>query len=82
MNVRLTGHVRCGFNVNSTVQRVLLCGVFTRPAHHLRFVHEHGWHITTNSNNQFEFRRPDWTLYPTPKPQLEPRLAVLVERPT
>ncbi|MEE8406626.1 MAG: DUF222 domain-containing protein [Acidimicrobiia bacterium] len=52
---------------------ILLCGF------HHRFVHEHGWHITRNSNNQFQFRKPDWTLYPPPKPGLHPRLAALVE---
>jgi hypothetical protein len=56
---------------------ILLCGF------HHRFVHEHGWHITRNSNNQFQFRKPDWTLYPTPKPDLHSKLAALVEpRPT
>ncbi len=56
---------------------ILLCGF------HHRFVHEHGWHITRNSNNQFQFRRPDWTLYPPPKPDLHPRLKQLAElRPT
>jgi hypothetical protein len=49
---------------------------------HHRFVHEHGWHITKSPDGVFQFRRPDWTLYPKPKPQLEPRLAALVERPT
>jgi len=56
---------------------ILLCGF------HHRFVHEHHWHITTNKNNQFQFRRPDWTPYPPPKPDLHPRLAALVgTRPT
>ncbi len=56
---------------------ILLCGF------HHRFVHEHGWHITKNSRNQVVFRRPDWTPYPKPKPDLHPRLAVLVDtRPT
>ena len=55
---------------------ILLCGF------HHRFVHEHGWHITRSDSGQFQFRKPDWTLYPTPKPQLEPRLAALVGRPT
>ncbi len=56
---------------------ILLCGF------HHRFVHEHDWHITTSKNNQFQFRRPDWTLYPKSKPDLHPRLAALVDtRPT
>jgi hypothetical protein len=56
---------------------ILLCGF------HHRFVHEHGWHITRNSNNQFVFRKPDRTLYPPPKPGLHPSLAALVDtRPT
>ncbi|MCZ6739624.1 MAG: HNH endonuclease, partial [Actinobacteria bacterium] len=56
---------------------ILLCGF------HHRFVHENGWHITTNENNQFQFRKSDRTLYPKPKPDLHPRLAVLVDtRPT
>jgi len=52
---------------------ILLCGF------HHRFVHEDGWHITRNSNNQFVFRKSDWTPYPPPKPDLHPRLAALVE---
>ncbi|MEE8375203.1 MAG: DUF222 domain-containing protein [Acidimicrobiia bacterium] len=56
---------------------ILICGF------HHRFVHEHDWHITTSKNNQFQFRRPDWTLYPKPQPGLHPRLAALVDtRPT
>jgi len=56
---------------------ILLCGF------HHRFVHEHHWHITTNSQNQVVFRRPDWTPYPPLKPGLAPRLAALVgTRPT
>jgi hypothetical protein len=56
---------------------ILLCGF------HHRFVHENGWHITTNKNNQFQFRKPDWTPFPGPKPDLHPRLAALVDpRPT
>jgi len=55
----------------------LLCGF------HHRFVHEHGWHITRNPDSQFVFRKPDWTIYPSPKPDLHPRLKHLVEpRPT
>jgi hypothetical protein len=50
---------------------ILLCGF------HHRFLHEEGWHITRNSNNQFVFRKPDWTLYPPPKPGLHPKLAAL-----
>jgi hypothetical protein len=56
---------------------ILLCGF------HHRFVHEHGWHITRNSNNQFVFRKPDWTPFPGPKLELHPKLKQLVEhRPT
>ncbi len=56
---------------------MLLCGF------HHRFVHEHGWHITRNPDNQHVFRKPDWTIYPSPKPDLHPRLEQLVEpRPT
>jgi hypothetical protein len=56
---------------------ILLCGF------HHRYLHEEGWYITRNSNNQFQFRKPDWTPFPGPKPDLHPRLAALVEpRPT
>ena len=56
---------------------ILLCGF------HHRFVHQHHWHITTDTQGRFQFRRPDWTLHPQPKPELHPRLAVLVgARPT
>ncbi|MCH7900217.1 MAG: DUF222 domain-containing protein [Acidobacteria bacterium] len=56
---------------------ILLCGF------HHRFVHEHGWHITTSDDGAFQFRKPDWTPYPPPKPDLHPRLAALVDaRPT
>jgi Domain of unknown function (DUF222)/HNH endonuclease len=56
---------------------ILLCGF------HHRFVHENGWHITRNLNDQVVFRKPDWTLYPQPKPDLHPRLARLTgTRPT
>lgn len=53
---------------------ILLCGF------HHRFVHEHGWHITGPPGGEVTFRRPDWTPYPKPKEQLEPRLAALVGR--
>jgi hypothetical protein len=52
---------------------ILLCGF------HHRYLHEHRWHITRNSNKQFQFRKPDWTLYPPPKPDLHPRLKHLVQ---
>jgi len=52
---------------------ILLCGF------HHRFVHEHGWHITTSDDGAFQFRKPDWTPYPPPKPDLHPRLAALVD---
>ncbi len=56
---------------------ILLCGF------HHRFVHEHHWHITTNDDGSFQFRKPDWTPYPKPQPGLPPRLAALVDtRPT
>jgi hypothetical protein len=56
---------------------ILLCGF------HHRFVHEAGWYITQNSNDQFQFRKPDWTLYPPPKPDLHSKLVALVDtRPT
>ncbi|MEE8489037.1 MAG: HNH endonuclease signature motif containing protein, partial [Acidimicrobiia bacterium] len=56
---------------------ILLCGF------HHRFLHEHDWHITTRDDGTFQFRRPDWTRYPKPKPGLPPRLAALVDtRPT
>ena len=56
--------------------------ILLRGFHH-RFVHEHGWHITTNKNNQFQFRKPNRTLYPPPKPDLHPRLKHLAQpRPT
>jgi len=54
---------------------ILLCGF------HHRFVHEEGWHITTGPGGVFQFRKPDWTLYPPHKPDLHPRLKHLV-RPT
>jgi hypothetical protein len=54
---------------------ILLCGF------HHRFVHEHGWHITRNSNNQFVFRKPNWTPFPGPRSELHPKLKHLV-RPT
>jgi HNH endonuclease/Domain of unknown function (DUF222) len=54
---------------------VLLCGF------HHRFVHENGWHISTGPDGGFQFRKPDRTLYPPPKPGLHPRLRKLV-RPT
>jgi Domain of unknown function (DUF222)/HNH endonuclease len=57
---------------------ILICGF------HHRYVHEHGWHITRNPGGGFQFRKPDWTLYPRPKPDLHPRLKRLVgaDRPT
>ncbi|MEE8375963.1 MAG: DUF222 domain-containing protein [Acidimicrobiia bacterium] len=56
---------------------ILLCGF------HHRFVHEEGWYITRSPNGAFQFRKPDWTLYPPPKPDLHPKLKQLVEhRPT
>ena len=51
---------------------ILLCGF------HHRFVHEHGWHITGDPNHEVVFRRPDWTPYPGPREQLDPRLKQLV----
>jgi hypothetical protein len=45
---------------------ILLCGF------HHRFVHEEGWFITTSPNGAFQFRKPDWTLYPPPKPDIAP----------
>ncbi len=54
---------------------ILLCGF------HHRFVHEQGWSITTGSGGGFQFRKPDWTLYPETKSPLEPRLKALVDRP-
>ncbi len=54
---------------------ILLCGF------HHRFLHEEGWHITHGESGGFQFRKPDWTLYPEPKPPLEPRLKALVDRP-
>jgi len=53
---------------------ILICGF------HHRFLHEHGWHITGPPERRV-FRKPDWTLYPGPRPPLEPRLLALV-RPT
>ncbi len=50
---------------------ILLCGF------HHRFVHENGWHITTTDDRTFQFRKPDRTLYPPPKPDLHPKLARL-----
>ncbi len=51
---------------------ILLCGF------HHRFLHEHHWHITTGHDGTFQFRRPDWTLYPKPKLDMHPRLKQLV----
>lgn len=53
---------------------ILLCG------YHHRFLHEKGWHITKSADGDFEFRRPDWRLYPQPREPLHPRLANLVGR--
>jgi hypothetical protein len=56
---------------------ILLCGF------HHRFLHEQGWHVTVSAHGDFQFRKPDWTLYPKPKPELALRLAALVDdRPT
>ncbi len=52
---------------------ILLCGF------HHRFVHEEGWFITTGTGGDFQFRKPDRTLYPPPKPDLHPTLAALVD---
>ncbi|MEA1903900.1 MAG: DUF222 domain-containing protein [Actinomycetota bacterium] len=54
---------------------ILLCGF------HHRFVHENGWHITTDAEGGFQFRKPDWTPYPESKPPLDPHLRNLF-RPT
>jgi hypothetical protein len=50
---------------------IVLCGI------HHRLVHEDGWHITGPPGARV-FRRPDWTPYPRPKRQLDPRLRELV----
>ena len=56
---------------------ILLCGF------HHRYLHEAGWHITTSPNGDFQFRKPDRTLYPPPKPDLHPTLKQLADtRPT
>ncbi len=56
---------------------ILLCGF------HHRYLHEQGWFITTSPNGDLQFRKPDWTLHPPPKPDLHPRLKHLVQpRPT
>lgn len=55
---------------------ILLCG------HHHRFLHEKNWHITTDPDGRFQFRKPDWTLYPRPREPLHPRLSAMVGRPT
>ncbi len=56
---------------------ILLCGF------HHRFVHENGWNITTGPGGVFQFRKPDRTPYPRPKPDLHPKLARLAgTRPT
>ena len=56
---------------------ILLCGF------HHRFLHEHGWHITTSDAGAFELRKPDWTFYPAEKQDLHPRLRQLMgTRPT
>ena len=47
---------------------ISLCG------HHHRFVHEHGWHITGDPNDQVVFRRPDWTQYPPKRVGVDGRL--------
>jgi hypothetical protein len=54
---------------------ILLCGF------HHRFLHEEGWHITTSDDGDFQFRKPDRTLHPPPKPGLHPTLKQLA-RPT
>lgn len=53
---------------------ILLCGF------HHRFVHGKGWHMTRGDDGGFEFRRPDWRVYPRPREPLHPRLANLVGR--
>ncbi len=45
---------------------------------HHRFVHEEGWSITTGPGGGFQFRKPDRTVYPPPKPDLHPTLKQLV----
>ncbi len=50
---------------------ILLCGI------HHRLVHERRWHITGGPGTPV-FRRPDWTPFPAPPAQLEPRLRELV----
>jgi hypothetical protein len=49
-----------------------LCGF------HHRFLHEHGWHITGDPNQQVTFRRPDWSPFPGPREKLDPRLQQLL----
>jgi hypothetical protein len=49
-----------------------LCGF------HHRFLHEHGWHITCDPNQQVTFRRPDRSPFPGPREKLDPRLQQLL----
>jgi len=51
---------------------ILLCGF------HHRFLHEHGWHITGDPNQQVTFRRHDWSPFPGPREKLDPRLQQLL----
>jgi len=52
---------------------ILLCGF------HHRYLHEHGWSITTGPKGGFQFRKSDRTLYPPTKPDLHPRLKHLAQ---
>jgi hypothetical protein len=54
---------------------ILLCGF------HHRHLHEKGWHITGGPGENKVFRKPDWTPFPGPKQELDPKLKQLV-RPT
>jgi len=56
---------------------ILLCGF------HHRYLHEQDWSITTGPGGVFQFRKPDRTPYPPPKPDLHPTLKHLAQaRPT
>ncbi len=51
---------------------VLLCSF------HHRFLHEHGWTIEGDPDTKLTFHKPDSSIYPPPRPELDPRLRELV----
>jgi hypothetical protein len=54
-----------------------LCNLVLLCAYHHRFLHEHGWSITDDSEGPPVFRKPDGSAYPPPRPMIDPRLRAL-----